>query len=127
VEAHSDGDVVLHAIVDAILGCLGRGDIGDHFPDSDPAYQGVNSAVLLSEALAMAQRDQCRLCHLDVTIICQTPKLGPWKKSIQKNLCNLTGLSPEQVNVKATTEEGLGFTGQGKGIKAVAQIAGMAT
>jgi len=127
VEAHSDGDVALHAIIDAILGCLGRGDIGDHFPDSDPAYQGINSAALLSEALSMAQRERLRLCHLDLTIICQKPKMGPWKDAIKKNLCNLTGLSPNQVNVKATTEEGLGFTGQGKGIKAVAQIAGMAS
>lgn len=127
VEAHSDGDVALHAIIDAIFGCLGRGDVGDHFPDSDPAYQGINSAALLSETLAMAQRDELRLCHLDLTIICQTPKVQPWKEEIRKNLCNLTGLAPGRVNVKATTEEGLGFTGQGKGIKAVAQITGLAS
>lgn len=124
VDAHSDGDVAMHALIDAILGCLGRGDIGDHFPDSDPAYEGINSAMLLSETLAMAHKDRFRLSHLDLTIICQTPKMGPQKGAIKKNLCNLTGLPPEQVNVKATTEEGLGFTGQGKGIKAVAQIAG---
>ena len=124
VEAHSDGDVVLHAIIDAVLGCLGRGDIGDHFPDSDPAYQGINSAALLAETLALARRDERHIYHLDVTIICQTPKLRPWKEAIQKNLCNLLGLPSGQVNIKATTEEGLGFTGQGKGIKAVAQIAG---
>jgi 2-C-methyl-D-erythritol 4-phosphate cytidylyltransferase/2-C-methyl-D-erythritol 2,4-cyclodiphosphate synthase len=127
VEAHSDGDVALHAIVDAILGCLGRGDIGDHFPDSDPAYEGINSAALLSETLALARRDGLDLCHLDLTIICQTPKMRPWKTAIRKNLCNLTGLPPGRVNVKATTEEGLGFTGQGKGIKAVAQITGLMT
>ncbi|MCF8085875.1 MAG: 2-C-methyl-D-erythritol 4-phosphate cytidylyltransferase [Desulfohalobiaceae bacterium] len=126
VEAHSDGDVALHAIMDAIFGCLGRGDIGDHFPDSDPAYRDINSSALLSETLALARKDQLRLCHLDLTIICQTPKMQPWKEQIRKNLCNLTGLAPEQVNVKATTEEGLGFTGQGKGIKAVAQITGLA-
>ncbi|MEF8823187.1 MAG: 2-C-methyl-D-erythritol 4-phosphate cytidylyltransferase [Desulfohalobiaceae bacterium] len=124
VEAHSDGDVALHALIDAILGCLGRGDIGDHFPDSDPAYEGINSAMLLSETLAMAHKDRFRLSHLDLTIICQTPKMEPQKGAIKKNLCNLTKLPPEQVNVKATTEEGLGFTGQGKGIKAVAQIVG---
>jgi len=124
VKAHSDGDVALHAIIDAILGCLGRGDIGDHFPDSDPTYENINSAMLLSETLAMARKDGFRLSHLDLTIICQTPKMESQKGAIKKNLCNLTGLPPEQVNVKATTEEGLGFTGQGKGIKAVAQIAG---
>ena len=126
VEAYSDGDVALHAIIDAILGCLGRGDIGDHFPDSDPAYRDISSTLLLSETLAMAQRDGVRLCHLDLTLICQTPKMQPWKEAIRKNLGNLTGLSPNRINVKATTEEGLGFTGQGKGIKAVAQIAALA-
>ena len=125
IEAHSDGDAALHAIVDALLGCLGRGDIGDHFPDSDPRFKGIHSTILLKETLAMAREDGIRLTHLDLTLICQYPRLGPWKESIKRNLANLTGLEAGQVNVKACTEEGLGFTGQGKGIKAVAQITGI--
>ncbi len=127
VKAHSDGDAALHAIMDAILGCLGRGDIGDHFPDTDPRYEGTNSTVLLNEILSMALEDGLSLKHLDLTLICQHPKLGSWKRSIKQNLARLLNLDSGQINVKATTEEGLGFTGQGEGIKAVAQIVGIRT
>ncbi|MGM0423482.1 MAG: 2-C-methyl-D-erythritol 4-phosphate cytidylyltransferase [Thermodesulfobacteriota bacterium] len=122
VQAHSDGDVLLHAIMDALLGCLGQGDIGELFPDSDPALDGANSAVLLSEVLSLAQKQNLKILHLDLTIVCQTPRLTPWKDHIKKNLCNLLYLQGHQLGLKASTEEGLGFTGEKKGIKAMALL-----
>jgi len=122
VFAHSDGDVLYHALTDAILGCLGAGDIGEHFPDSDPQHEGQSSSVFLTEALHMAQKQNLRLTHIDLTIVAQVPKLAPYKKQIKKNIAGLTGLRPDQINVKATTEEGLGFTGSKKGIKAIAVV-----
>jgi 2-C-methyl-D-erythritol 4-phosphate cytidylyltransferase/2-C-methyl-D-erythritol 2,4-cyclodiphosphate synthase len=127
VQAHSDGDVLLHALIDAILGCLGLGDIGDHFPDSEASLENISSGVLLAETLDIAARHGLHIDHLDATVIAQTPKLGPWKGQIRTNLQNLLALSPAQVNIKATTEEGLGFTGSRQGIKAVAQIIGHRT
>lgn len=122
VVAHSDGDVLLHAVIDAILGCLGKGDLGDHFPDTDPGFENINSSVLLAEVLKMAQKESLVLDHLDVTLICQIPKLSHWKAQIKDNLANLLGLPPDRVNIKSTTEEGLGFTGELKGIKAFAML-----
>jgi 2-C-methyl-D-erythritol 4-phosphate cytidylyltransferase/2-C-methyl-D-erythritol 2,4-cyclodiphosphate synthase len=127
VQAHSDGDVLLHALIDAILGCLGLGDIGDRFPDSDPSLENISSGVLLAETLDLAARHGLHIDHLDATVIAQTPKLGPWKGQIKTNLQNLLALSPAQVSIKATTEEGLGFTGSMQGIKAVAQVIGHRT
>lgn len=124
VMAHSDGDVLLHALIDALLGCLGQGDIGELFPDSDPDLDNVNSAVLLAEVLHRIEQAGLVLDHVDLTLICQTPKLGPWKAQIKKNLVGLLGFEPGRIGLKATTEEGLGFTGEKKGIKAVAQIIG---
>lgn len=124
VQAHSDGDVALHALIDALLGCLGQGDIGDFFPDDDPAYADINSAILLAEILDMAQKASLSIDHVDMTIICQTPRLSPWKAQIKKNLATLIGLEDEQVCIKATTEEGLGFTGEKKGIKTVVVVTG---
>ncbi|MDY7001649.1 MAG: 2-C-methyl-D-erythritol 4-phosphate cytidylyltransferase [Thermodesulfobacteriota bacterium] len=122
IEAHSDGDVLLHALIDALLGCMARGDIGDHFPDTDPAYEGIESGILLSETLALAQRSGLVISHVDLTVIAQIPKIAPWRDQIRKNVAGLLGLLPGRVNVKATTEEGLGFTGEKKGIKAVACV-----
>jgi len=122
IEAHSDGDVLLHALIDALLGCMAKGDIGAHFPDTDPAYEGIESGVLLSETLVLAQRSGLVVSHVDLTVITQIPKIAPWRGRIQKNVAGLLGLLPGQVNVKATTEEGLGFTGEKKGIKAVACV-----
>ncbi len=122
VLAHSDGDVVLHALIDALLGCLGKGDIGDLFPDQDPAYAGISSSILLAEVLDMAQKADLSIDHVDITVICQIPKLTPWKAQIKKNLATLMGLGPQQISIKATTEEGLGFTGEKKGIKTVAVV-----
>ncbi|MFP4214187.1 MAG: 2-C-methyl-D-erythritol 4-phosphate cytidylyltransferase [Desulfohalobiaceae bacterium] len=122
VQAHSDGDVLLHAIMDAVLGCLGQGDIGELFPDTDPALEGANSAVLLSEVLHLAQKQGLTILHLDLTIICQTPKIAPCREQIRKNLCSLLHLDEHQLGLKASTEEGLGFTGEKKGIKAMALL-----
>ncbi len=120
VAAHSDGDVLLHALMDAILGCCGAGDIGLHFPDTSAKFDNADSAVLLQEVLHLLRQKSFRLTHVDVTIITQKPKVNPQRKAIVKNLAHLLHLPLECINVKATTEEGLGFTGSGAGIKVVA-------
>ena len=122
VSAHSDGDVLLHALIDAILGCLGRGDIGTLFPDSDPKFSGIESGVLLSEVLRLAFRDGLHIVHADLTIVAQAPKIAPHRERIATNVARLLALTPSAVNVKATTEEKLGFTGEKKGIKAYAVV-----
>jgi len=122
VIAHSDGDVLLHALADAVLGTFGGGDIGLHFPDNDSRFLGADSGVLLKETLAMALEAGVRTVHADLTVITQTPRLSPHADQITKNICRLLGLEPHQVNFKATTEEKLGFTGEKKGIKAVATV-----
>ncbi|EMG35755.1 4-diphosphocytidyl-2-methyl-D-erythritol synthase [Desulfocurvibacter africanus PCS] len=125
VLAHSDGDVLLHALTDAVLGCLGKGDIGTHFPDTDKAWDNAASSLLLSEVLLLARREGLRLMHVDLTVIAQVPKLAPHREEIRKSVANLLGLPAAMVNVKATTEEGLGFTGRREGIKAVALVTGL--
>jgi 2-C-methyl-D-erythritol 4-phosphate cytidylyltransferase/2-C-methyl-D-erythritol 2,4-cyclodiphosphate synthase len=122
VVAHSDGDVLLHALADAVLGTFGGGDIGTHFPDTDARFAGAYSSVLLKEVLAMAAQAGTRVVHADLTVITQIPRLAPHAAQIAKNVARLLELGPAQVNVKATTEEKLGFTGQKKGIKAVAAV-----
>lgn len=124
VRAHSDGDVLLHALADAILGCLGAGDIGEHFPDTDPRWETIPSSVLLDQTLEMARAHDMRLDHVDLTLIAQVPRLAPHREAIRANVSRLLELSPQQVNLKATTEEGLGFTGRKEGIKAVAVVMG---
>lgn len=124
VLAHSDGDVLLHALMDAILGCTSSGDIGLHFPDSSSAFDNADSAVLLDEVLRLSQKKGLTILHVDLTIITQKPKIGPQRNAIQKSVAHLLGLPIDRVNVKATTEEGLGFTGNGEGIKAVALVTG---
>jgi len=125
IYAHSDGDVLMHALVDAILGCLGKGDIGDLFPDSEARFEGLSSSVFLSEVLFMAQKENIVLKHIDLTVIAQVPKISPHKAQIKSNLMGLTGLKPEQISVKATTEEKLGFTGSKQGIKAMAMVSAL--
>lgn len=125
VVAHSDGDVLLHALADALLGCLGKGDIGQHFPDNDPAFDNIESAVLVAEVLDIAHREALTITHADLTIIAQTPKLSTYRRRIRDNVAQLLRVDPARVNVKATTEEGLGFTGKKHGIKAVACVTGM--
>lgn len=126
VFAHSDGDVLLHALTDAILGCLGAGDIGTHFPDSDPALAGMSSAVFLDRVMVMARRAGLVLTHADCTVVTQVPKIAPHAETIRANVANLLGLPRTRVNIKATTEEGLGFTGAKQGIKALVVVTGTA-
>ena len=125
VKAHSDGDVLLHALCDAILGCLGLGDIGEHFPDSDDRFDNISSAILLSEVMDRARQAGLRITHVDLTVVAQTPRLSPHKTGIRANVARLMELADHQVNVKATTEEHLGFTGRKEGIKAVAVVTGL--
>ncbi len=122
VIAHSDGDVLLHALMDALLGCAGEGDIGLHFPDSSPAFDNADSAALLQNVLHIVRQKNLRLVHVDITIITQKPKIHPQRKAIQKNVAHLLGIAMEYVNIKATTEEKLGFTGNLEGIKVVALV-----
>lgn len=125
VIAHSDGDVLLHALADAILGLFGGGDIGFHFPDTSEACENMSSGIIITEVLAKAEEAGVEIVHVDLTVIAQIPKLSPHRNLIQKNIASLMGLDKSQVNVKATTEEKLGFTGEKKGIKAVAAVTGL--
>lgn len=117
---HSDADVGLHAITDAILGALAEGDIGDHFPPSDNANKDRPSADFLAHALSLANARQARLTHIDLTLICEDPKISPHRAAMRDKLSQLTGLPLSAVSVKATTTEGLGFSGRGEGIAAQA-------
>ncbi|MDG1007308.1 MAG: bifunctional 2-C-methyl-D-erythritol 4-phosphate cytidylyltransferase/2-C-methyl-D-erythritol 2,4-cyclodiphosphate synthase [Alphaproteobacteria bacterium] len=117
---HSDADVGLHALTDAILGGLAEGDIGDHFPPSDAANKDRASSEFLTHALALATAKRARLTHIDLTLICEAPKIGPHRDAMRAGLSALTGLPLSAVSVKATTTEGLGFTGRGEGIAAQA-------
>ena len=114
---HSDADVVTHAVCDALLGAAGLGDIGWHFPDSDSAWAGIDSLELLQRVLAMIQ-GQWRVVNLDVTVLAQAPKLAPYREAMQSRLAEALGIHREQVNLKATTTEGLGPIGRGEGIAA---------
>lgn len=117
---HSDADVLLHAISDALLGAAALGDIGKHFPDSDPRYKGADSGKLLSEVGKMLEDNGYLIENIDSTILCQAPKLRPYIDTMRQNIADCLGINIEQVSVKATTEEGLGFTGAGEGIAAQA-------
>lgn len=119
---HSDADVLLHAIADAILGAIGEGDIGKHFPDTDPAFKGADSLKLLEHVGKIAAGLGYSLGNLDATIIAQKPKMAPHIATMRENIAMVLNALPEQVNVKATTEEGLGFTGTGEGISAHAVV-----
>ena len=119
---HSDADVLLHAIADAILGALGEGDIGRHFPDTDPAFKGADSLALLAHVMAIADERGYGLGNLDATIIAQRPKMAPHIPVMCANIARVLNSTIGQVNVKATTEEGLGFTGSGEGISAHAVV-----
>lgn len=122
IAAHSDGDVLLHALMDAILSCCAGGDIGKLFPDTAPEWDNADSSLLLSEVLELAARRDVSVYHADITVIAQIPRISPWREQIQRNVARLLHLPMDSVNVKATTEEGLGFTGEKKGIKAVALV-----
>lgn len=115
---HSDADVLVHAIMDALLGALALGDIGMHFPDSDPAYKNADSLVLLRQVFLLVQKEGMHIVNIDSTILAQAPKLAPYITSMRKNLAMTLELAENCINIKATTEEGLGFTGRKEGIAA---------
>jgi 2-C-methyl-D-erythritol 2,4-cyclodiphosphate synthase len=117
-EAHSDGDVVIHALCDALLGAAGLGDIGHHFPDSDPGYKGVESRILLREVLVKIQCAGWKCVNIDATVIAQMPKISPYLLQMRTNVANDLQIDISAVNIKATTTEWLGFAGRGEGIAA---------
>ena len=117
---HSDADVALHALMDALLGAAGKGDIGKHFPDTDDKYEGADSRRLLRVVVEMLQKDGWQVNNADVTIIAQRPKLAPYIAAMRELVANDLGITEDAVNIKATTTEKLGFTGRGEGIAAEA-------
>ena len=119
---HSDADVLLHAVMDAMLGALALGDIGQHFPDTDERYSGADSLQLLRHVNAMIRAKGWRVSNLDATILAQKPKLAPYIVQMRQNIAKATMCGPDQISVKATTEEKLGFTGQEQGIAAHAVV-----
>jgi 2-C-methyl-D-erythritol 4-phosphate cytidylyltransferase / 2-C-methyl-D-erythritol 2,4-cyclodiphosphate synthase len=117
---HSDADVALHAVVDALLGAIGEGDIGDHFPPSDEKWRGAESSLFVEHARDLVGSMGGRIDHVDLTIICEEPKIGPHRETMRQRLAVLLEVDVGSVNVKATTTERLGFTGRGEGIAAQA-------
>ena len=117
---HSDADVLVHVVMDALLGAAALGDIGKHFPDTDPAYAGADSMKLLEEVKKLLDAENYIVGNIDATVIAQKPKLAPYIERMRENIAARLGIDMNQVNVKATTEEGLGFTGAGQGISAQA-------
>ena len=115
---HSDADVLLHAVMDAVLGALALGDIGRHFPDSDEKYRGISSLLLAKEVAALMKEKGYAIGNIDATVIAERPKLLPYISAMRQNIADAFGTALDTVNVKATTEEGLGFTGQKEGIAA---------
>jgi 2-C-methyl-D-erythritol 2,4-cyclodiphosphate synthase len=122
LEAHSDGDVLIHALCDAIYGALAEGDIGRHFPPSDPTWRGADSARFLEHAVGRMRARGLRLGNADLTLVCERPKIAPHGEAIRARLASLLGAEPGQVGVKGTTTEKLGFTGRGEGIAAHAVV-----
>ena len=120
--AHSDGDVLIHALCDALLGALGEGDIGRHFPDTSSEFENIDSRILLRRVVSLMQVRGYRLCNADMTLIAQAPKLAPHISLMRENLAVDMQTTPERVNVKATTTEGLGFSGRREGIAAHAVV-----
>jgi 2-C-methyl-D-erythritol 2,4-cyclodiphosphate synthase len=116
---HSDADVLVHAVCDALLGAAGLGDIGLHFPDSDPQYKDISSLTLLARTGAMVREKGFSIRNIDTIIFAEAPKIGPYRKAMQQNLATAIKLDPDRVNIKATTTEGLGFIGRGEGIGAM--------
>ena len=119
---HSDADVLIHAICDAILGALGLGDIGRHFPDLDPAYKGISSLVLLARVVTLMQQQHYAIGNVDVVIIAEKPKVSPYVEQMRAHLAEVLQTPANHINIKATTTEGLGFTGRGEGIAAQAIV-----
>lgn len=120
LDGHSDADVLLHALCDAILGACGRGDIGNHFPDTDPQWEGVSSLLLLKEVGKICVESGYAVVNADAIIVAQKPKLAPFMADMKNNIVSALGIAPDQINLKATTTESLGFEGKEEGISAYA-------
>ena len=120
VTGHSDADVVLHSLVDAILGAISDGDIGVHFPPSDPQWRGASSDLFLKFAVERVRSRGGLIAHLDVTVVCEAPRVGPHRDAMRARIAEIAQISPDRVAIKATTSEKLGFTGRGEGIVAFA-------
>ena len=119
---HSDADVMLHALMDALLGAAGLGDIGQHFPDTDAAYRGADSAHLLERVMDGLRGEGYRVVNADVCLIGERPKIGPHREAMRQRIAPILGVEPRELNVKATTTEKLGFTGRGEGLAAQAVV-----
>jgi 2-C-methyl-D-erythritol 2,4-cyclodiphosphate synthase len=122
VVAHSDGDVVLHALCDALLGAAGLGDIGMHFPDTDPVWKGADSRRFVEAVLQMLTVRKLKLVNADITVLAQAPKMSPHRLEIRRSLAQMLGITENQVNIKATTTEHLGFIGRNEGLAAQAVV-----
>lgn len=120
--AHSDGDVLLHALVDALLGAAGLGDIGEHFPDGDPRWRNADSRLFVTTTMAMLTRRSWRVVNADLTLLAQQPRLAPWREQIRHSVATLLGVTVADVNLKATTTEHLGFLGRNEGLAAMATV-----
>ncbi len=120
LDGHSDGDVLAHAVIDAMLGAAGLGDIGDHFPPGDPEYRGIDSLELVARTVAILSARRWRATYVDATIVAQRPKLKPHLGRMSEKLASALGMACEDVNVKATTTDGLGFVGRSEGIASLA-------
>ena len=119
---HSDADVLLHALINALLGAMGKGDIGSHFPDTDPRYRGISSERLLERVLKMMDRERFQVINGDVTVIAEKPRIAPFTNKIRQKLARLLKVRVSQINLKAVTTEGLGWIGAGKGMAATAVV-----
>jgi len=122
VLAHSDGDVVLHALCDALLGAAGLGDIGQHFRDTDPRWRGADSSVFVTQVLALLRDRRLAVANVDVTVLAQAPKIATHRDAMRRRIAQLLEVAAERVNIKATTTEGLGFLGRAEGIAAQAVV-----
>ncbi len=122
LDGHSDADVLTHAVIDALLGAAGLGDIGEHFPDSDERYRDADSIELLQTVLTRVVAQGLELVNVDSTVVMERPKLSPHREAIRKRLAGVLGIAPARVNVKASTGEGIGFVGRGEGVAALAVV-----
>jgi 2-C-methyl-D-erythritol 2,4-cyclodiphosphate synthase len=122
VVAHSDGDVLLHALCDALLGAAGLGDIGQHFKDTDPKWRGADSSIFVTQVLALLRARRLVVANVDLTVLAQAPKIAPHRDAMRRRIAQLLELPEDRVNIKATTTEGLGFLGRAEGIAAQAVV-----
>jgi 2-C-methyl-D-erythritol 2,4-cyclodiphosphate synthase len=116
LQGHSDADVLAHAVADALLGAAGLGDIGEYFPDTDEKYKNINSMLILREVLQKIKNEKLAIINIDLTLVMQKPKIAPYKEQIRQNIAENLSIKENQVNIKATTAEGLGFVGRNEGI-----------